>query len=259
MKNRILWDLLYNRDERRATVTLQGSCIKKEKWLGDCWKSGEYVLDNIKSFSNKGSIHKLLDLGCGSNGRFLIPAALNNIKSFGIDHSKPALDKINTRIHNTKTQNMVFLCQADAEKTLPFKNASFDAVLCQGLICHVKNQRELLNEVFRILKPDGVIFFGSFLNILHPAHFIYYFVNRLKAKAGISVTPYYYSTLEDVNNMFEFSGFKIARADKTMSLRLFYDTIRYPSLVLRLLDKIAFFLFRVPFKYEIYARKRKAR
>jgi ubiquinone/menaquinone biosynthesis C-methylase UbiE len=254
-RDSVFWDKLYDADERTATVTLQGSCINKEKWLGDSWKSGESVLDNIKKFAGKGTVNTLLDLGCGSNGRFLIPSAAGHIISFGIDLSKSALDKIRPRIDAANARHMVFLCQADANKNLVFRNSSFDAVLCQGLVCHLKNQQELLKEVCRILKPRGVVFFGSFLNKWHPAHYIYYFVNKLKSKIGITVTPYYYNTLEGVKNMFESAGFKIIRVDKIMSLCFFYDTIPYPYRISRFLDKAAGYLFRLPFKYEVYARK----
>jgi SAM-dependent methyltransferase len=37
----------------------------------------------------------------------------------------------------------------------PFNDASYDVVLCNQVLEHVFNPEEFLNEIFRILKPDG--------------------------------------------------------------------------------------------------------
>ncbi|CAA0112378.1 Sarcosine/dimethylglycine N-methyltransferase [BD1-7 clade bacterium] len=41
--------------------------------------------------------------------------------------------------------------------------ATFDAVNCQDVLCHIYNKREALAQVFRILKPGGVLVFSDIM------------------------------------------------------------------------------------------------
>jgi len=45
----------------------------------------------------------------------------------------------------------------DLEKPMPFRNDSFDIVISINSFNYVENSRQLLNEVNRILKTDGVL------------------------------------------------------------------------------------------------------
>ncbi len=46
---------------------------------------------------------------------------------------------------------------ADLTKPLPFKDAAFDVVISSNTFEHLPNTEEILKEVFRILKPGGVL------------------------------------------------------------------------------------------------------
>lgn len=45
----------------------------------------------------------------------------------------------------------------NAEDNLPFDNKSFDLVWCTEVIEHLHNPKRLLNEIDRVLKPDGQV------------------------------------------------------------------------------------------------------
>jgi ubiquinone/menaquinone biosynthesis C-methylase UbiE len=49
--------------------------------------------------------------------------------------------------------------------TLPIQDCSVDAVFDLGILHHVENWREAIEEVYRVLKPGGVFLFED---ILHP-------------------------------------------------------------------------------------------
>ena len=47
--------------------------------------------------------------------------------------------------------------RADFAERLPFRNDSFDAVICTEVMEHVPDYRRLLGEVARVLKPSGTV------------------------------------------------------------------------------------------------------
>ena len=77
---------------------------------------------------------------------------------------------------------------------LPFEDASVDVIFCKQVLEHVEHPRELLSEVARVLRPDGVLF-GS-TSMLEPYHgwsianFTPYGLKRALAGAGLEATAF---------------------------------------------------------------------
>ncbi len=92
---------------------------------------------------------RILDIGC-SNCRNLLP--FTKFTKYGIDSSKEMIkfSKKYTKKYNFKVK----LKQASAEK-LPFKDNSFDYVLCLAVLHHAKKREKAIQEIYRILKPEG--------------------------------------------------------------------------------------------------------
>jgi len=91
---------------------------------------------------------RFLDVGCGL-GYFSQRAANLGAKVIGVDIGKKLIEKAKQRVPKGK----FFIASAS---DLPFKNESFDIVLCTEVIEHVDNQRKVLSEIFRVLKKGGV-------------------------------------------------------------------------------------------------------
>jgi SAM-dependent methyltransferase len=96
----------------------------------------------------------LLDLGCGT-GLFLSRRAAD-CHGVGADFSRQALVFCASR-------GLRRVAQADAAR-LPFSDASFDVVTAFDLIEHVADDRALIAEAWRVLRP------GGFLLATVPAH-----------------------------------------------------------------------------------------
>lgn len=92
---------------------------------------------------------KLLDVGCGA-GYFLEKANLRGFKTVGIDISSKAIEKSSKRTPRSELHVGV------AEK-LPFKNNSFDAVVCLGSLEHFLDMRKSLSEMYRVARDKGKI------------------------------------------------------------------------------------------------------
>lgn len=64
--------------------------------------------------------------------------------------------------------NLAFLI-GDA-MALPFDSHRFDAVVCAQVYEHVPDASQLLSEIYRVMKPDGICYFaaGNRLNLMEP-------------------------------------------------------------------------------------------
>ena len=93
---------------------------------------------------------RLLDIGCG-DGTFtvLLKEALKAEEAVGIEIAPEAITAIE--------QKGIKAYQLDIdEQSLPFDNAYFDVVYCGEVIEHLFNPDHLLEELHRVLKPEGI-------------------------------------------------------------------------------------------------------
>jgi len=111
----------------------------------------------------------ILDMATGT-GRSLIALGNRGYNVIGIDITMAMLAIAKKRAEELQIQS-ISLTQGDAIN-LPFKDESFDAVVCTRFL-HImpyKTQRFFINEMGRVLKPNGLIicefyspFWGGFL------------------------------------------------------------------------------------------------
>lgn len=104
----------------------------------------------------KGRNDTILEIGCGQGeGAKIICDLFNPGEYVGIDLDPKMVERAKRKEHGLK--NALFL-QADAAQ-LPFTDNTFDLVVDFGIIHHIPNWREALEELYRILKMSGEVFF----------------------------------------------------------------------------------------------------
>lgn len=119
--------------------------------LTHAWYIGtrKKMMDTMKGFINRNS--RILDAGCGTGGtmKFLKSYGFNNVT--GIDASEDALKYCKERgLKNIKKGSI---------NKLPFKNETFDAIICLDVLYH-KNviPNTALKEFSRVLKSKGILY-----------------------------------------------------------------------------------------------------
>ena len=103
----------------------------------------------------------ILDAGCGT-GRNFSKLQRAGGRAIGIDFSYGMLKVARRNLGDFPADFPVLL--ADLERTLPFENSSFDAVLCALIGEHLSELRHVLQEFYRVLRPGGRLVFS----VYHP-------------------------------------------------------------------------------------------
>lgn len=100
----------------------------------------------------------ILDAGCGT-GRHLAPLLQSGAHATGLDFSAGMLEVARRKVPAAR------LVQADLQAPLPFRDHSFDAVLCALIGEHLPRLPETFREFRRVLAPSGRLLF----TVYHPA------------------------------------------------------------------------------------------
>jgi len=105
-----------------------------------------------------GKIHdgdQILDIGCGAGVDTIIAAMMTGFtgKAVGIDLVPSMLERARSNLAKTSLKNIQFL--ESSGEILPFDNDTFDVVISNGAFNLIPDKAKALQEVFRVLKPNG--------------------------------------------------------------------------------------------------------
>lgn len=123
----------------------------------------------------------ILDLGCGAGTycRALKKLGYHNI--IGLDYSFAVLKKAQKKTNN------IPLINADIYN-LPFKNQTFNHIVCIGVFQALTNEKAALFEIKRILKKGGILILG----ILNAAEIYYLIRKKIKPDPNMQNLRRYY-------------------------------------------------------------------
>jgi ubiquinone/menaquinone biosynthesis C-methylase UbiE len=109
---------------------------------------------------------KILEIGCGS-GCFTTSAARRTGKSGevnALDINSRMLDQLRRKLEkaiNSDLKNII-IHRANAYE-LPFEDDSLDLVFMVTVFPEIPNKKKALAEIYRVLKPDGILALSEFL------------------------------------------------------------------------------------------------
>ncbi|GAP23029.1 class I SAM-dependent methyltransferase [Leptolinea tardivitalis] len=92
----------------------------------------------------------VLEVGCGTGAFLQSLSSIGKVNLYGIDIQPDLLTAA-----QTNTISSQIAC-ADAN-SLPFEDNLFDAVLCHYFLLWIKNIDRVLGEMYRVLKPGGMM------------------------------------------------------------------------------------------------------
>jgi len=122
---------------------------------------------------------KLLDVGCG-NGilEYYINHFCNyNLDIYGFDENK---DFIKIAKNNFKNSNYIV---SDGNKKFLYDDNSFDIVVCIGLLEHIEKPHNVVKEMLRVMKKDGI----GIINTPNAYQFdLYHYLNKPILPEGVN-------------------------------------------------------------------------
>ncbi|MCA1960339.1 MAG: methyltransferase domain-containing protein [Desulfomonile sp.] len=107
-------------------------------------------LENERARRSEGMA--ILDVGCGPGNIAGFCDLPGDVKWFGLDLWEYQL------VQAAEKRVYAGLFQVNLVDGLPFKDSSFDAVLCNEVLMYLPNAAELLGQFHQVLKANGVLF-----------------------------------------------------------------------------------------------------
>lgn len=178
-------------------------------------KLAQHLYKNF--FIKKGS---LIDLGCG-RGDMLNAFSKVGLQVEGVDLS-PSSIELNKSI-DVKISDL-------SKDELPYENETFDYVFSKSVIEHIQEPSLLMNESFRVLKPNGKCIFLT-PSWIHNAWGPFYLDHT-------HVTPF---TQFSLRNLLKMSGYKNVRVINFRQLPFVWN-----SPIMKLIPKI---ISKIPLRY----------
>lgn len=124
-------------------------------------ESGRIVSSSILKLVKKNNI-SVLDVGCSWGAVAFGAAAVERVyKVTGIDVEEEAIilarEIVCSNILDVRIAGKTVFIVSPAEK-LPFENEKFDLVICHTVLEHVNDVEKVIKEMYRVLKPGGLIY-----------------------------------------------------------------------------------------------------
>ncbi len=101
---------------------------------------------------------KILNAGCGTGNLEKVLAG-KGLKITAIDFSPKMLEVAKKKL--LENNNEIDFKEINLNQKLPFPDNEFDKVVCVNTIYNVENPGKTLNELWRVLKPEGILILAT--------------------------------------------------------------------------------------------------
>ena len=125
-------------------------------------EGGESAIDDM--FTGINLNHAIIcDIGCGLGGVDIYLASKHRCNITGLDIPNSVIEAAKTRLAESDHVGSINYKQF-TPPVLPFENDSLDIVFSKGALVHEENKQPLFDDVFRVLKPNGILLINDWLS-----------------------------------------------------------------------------------------------
>jgi 2-polyprenyl-3-methyl-5-hydroxy-6-metoxy-1,4-benzoquinol methylase len=148
-------------------------------------------LNAIRDFAGDFANKTILDLGCGFGFRTVGIAASGADFILGIDMDDDRIREANGFARSKSVDNVDFV-HMDAEG-LAFPDETFDVVVADEMIHHLENLPQVMQEMHRVLKYDGIVIISDHNRLSLPSEImrsVYFGKNKERVFTAKEVKRY---------------------------------------------------------------------
>lgn len=180
---------------------------REEEIVAAMMRSSRRVRELLESFQPIKPDARVIEVGSGAHGLIFY---FGSQKGIGVDPLAVSYGSLFPR------WQCVAQTVAAVGESLPFKDRSFDVVLCDNVVDHAESPRRIVSELARILVPGGLLYFT--VNVHHPVYAVAAGVHAGWRAVGVpfEVGPFAdhttHLTLEAAEDLFRNLPLQILRA-----------------------------------------------
>jgi ubiquinone/menaquinone biosynthesis C-methylase UbiE len=201
-----LYDNAYARAEhdlyRQIRMETYGRDLGQTSWV-----SAEES-DEISTLLEIERDSDVLEVGCGSGLYAMHVARSVGCRIAGVDLNPHAVAAATRLAVAAGLEGAVQFQQCDVSKPLDFGAERFDAAFANDVLCHVAARSNLLNELFRVLRPKARLLFSDALVIGG-------MISHAEIATRSSIGPYFFSPPGENERLLEAAGFTVLSAKDT--------------------------------------------
>ena len=134
------------------------------------------VLQRITPYWQLPADPVILDLGSGV-GNFVVACRNRGLRAFGVEPDRIGQSSGLTSLQIARKRLNEATFAAAVGEQLPFQDATFDLVVMDQVIEHVNDQKRVIAEAWRVLKPSGAMYVAcpNYLRFYEPHYKIWFF------------------------------------------------------------------------------------
>jgi SAM-dependent methyltransferase len=145
--------------------------VRRETYGEDLGQSSWLTADEWLAFADQlgvGAGSDVLEIGSGSGGPAVWLAVKRGCRITGVDINEHGIRNAIALSQSRGVADRAQFNTVDANKPLPFADASFDAVVSNDAMCHIANRGDALRDWVRVLKPGGRALFTDAMVVTGP-------------------------------------------------------------------------------------------
>jgi len=160
----------YDRTYEHAADGLYAT-IRREAFGEDIGQFSWLTADEYRRFFRwlgiEHSSH-VVEIASGSGGPALFMAQETGCRVVGVDIHQAGVDAANTQAEALGLADRARFVRADTRKSLPFGDATFDALTCIDSFNHLYEREQVLREWHRVLRSDARMLFTNPITVTGP-------------------------------------------------------------------------------------------
>jgi SAM-dependent methyltransferase len=152
-----LYDHAYGRFAQPAEAA-----VREETYGEDIGQSSWMTASEWLHFADQLGVRAgsdVLEIGSGSGGPAAYLAATRQCNVTGVDINEHGIRNGRELAHAKQLDDRLRFEAVDASRPLPFAAASFDVVISNDAMCHIRDRLAVLRDWRRVVRPGGRILF----------------------------------------------------------------------------------------------------